>query len=129
VRENNRCDTDWQGPSDEECVDDLLVISCEEPWRHEDLHHGHHPDTDEAVMWVKGTANLLRVSDGSILQKQFDTPDGEYHGNDLTRRLGEALRDLLCAEEDGHHLLPEKWEKRIQGLVWEWEREIVSIQR
>jgi len=68
--EEDRCHGDWQGPSDDECVDDLLVVACEELRGHKDLHHGR-CDDGLRVMWVKGTGNLLLECDGSIYRRQF----------------------------------------------------------
>lgn len=67
---SERCHDDWQGPSDAECYDDLLVIPCHVA-RFDIPHRGIHPDTGESVMWYRGTGELLSAVDGTVVQAQF----------------------------------------------------------
>ena len=83
---DSRCQRDWQGPSDAECVDDLLVIHCDvDPkWHANGVvdHHGVHPDTGRGVIWTSGTDNLCDADTGRVVQYQFRpaAPNGQGEG-------------------------------------------------
>lgn len=74
-----KCERDWQGPSDDECEDDLLVVTCQKITPDHGVHVGvvleNHPGGTAQfgviVQWVSGTAELRRYSDGSVYRRQF----------------------------------------------------------
>ena len=74
------CPIDWQGPSDETCSDDLLVIPCVLRERHQGPHCGWHRDDDNYVFWPTGTSDLENL-DGSVKQPQF-APEGGSEGGE-----------------------------------------------
>lgn len=75
----DRCEHDWQGPSDAECVDDLLVIPCQLEPGHVGAHWGVSPDRPIEdgsvtfgllVQWDSGTSDLYDARDRPV-QRQF----------------------------------------------------------
>lgn len=66
------CQTDWQGPSDAECMDDLLVIACIRPFGHSmDRPHVGHLDKPTPVYWWTGTGDLHYMG-GRVARRQFN---------------------------------------------------------
>lgn len=63
------CENTWQGPSDDECVDDLLTVRCTEFVGHDDLHHGEVDGV--AVMWESCAGTLWAVTSGATYRNQF----------------------------------------------------------
>jgi hypothetical protein len=83
VTTTRRCEHDWQGPADAECVDDLRVIPCQRVPGHRGPHIGVCDDLpiEEGsvrfglvVQWDRGTDDLYDARD-RLVQHQFVPAD------------------------------------------------------
>lgn len=74
-----KCERDWQGPCDDDCMDDLLTVHCvRRILRPPHLHHWHcgivEDETDagfRVVWWLKGTEDLYDYKTNDVYRRQF----------------------------------------------------------
>lgn len=78
----DRCERDWQGPSDDECVDTLLIVSCDRPAAHDGRHTGvvrcdrprPHDRHFIPVEWESSTGPLFYGGTQVVYRAQFAEP-------------------------------------------------------